>query len=977
MKRLRYYLHCCSLYVAALSLLSTNPLFAEETQRLYLSGHGPEDAVQWDFYCSGGQHSGRWSKIAVPSCWELQGFGDYTYGRWYLQKGARPSDETGHYKTTFTLPGSFREHEVRLVFEGVMTDARVLINGQQVGEEHQGGFTRFDYTVTPFLRTGRNQLEVFVAKESANPSVNEAERKADWWLFGGIYRPVYLEAVPYSHIEDLCIDARADGHLRAEVGCDYLPADCHLEVSVCEAPNLMNGGEASTEVLASARLDDDCLDESNYYYVDLVVPSVGLWDPEHPHLYYADFALITEGGEVIHTVRERIGFRTVEFRRHDGLYLNGTRLIVKGTNRHCFYPVTGRTLSRRQSIDDALLIREMNMNAVRCHYPSDTHFLDACDSLGLLYLCELPGWQTAYDDSTAQRILPEVVLRDRNHPCVFLWSNGNEGGWNRSIDHHFADYDRLQQRHVIHPWGDWDGIDTHHYPPYQMGMARFNQGHNVFMPTEFLHGLYDRGQGAGLDDYWQKWTSSRLFAGGFLWCMVDEAVRRTDRGNILDTDGRNAPDGIVGAYREREASFYAVREVWSPIQLSELPALLDERYRCLVTNRYLFTNLRDCRLRYQYYAIDSCPTEQPTEKIPESKVLLDGTIALPDLQPGESAYIDIPDSLFRKEYLDRLPQDVSSPFALRLSAIDPMDNEVCTWSVPLRFEGNAPLSGWPGLHPTPAVSETADSYVLVNDSCTVTFDKATGYLRSIERNGKGLTSLTNGPRPVGIYAELTTADLRTTDTEATLVCHYRGGIDSIVWRLAEGDRLCMDAYMLSRDRNGWQGTYVREDQPNLLGLTFDLNEADVAGMSWVGRGPYRVWKNRVKGQQYGLHYKAYNDTRTGVYEGTESVLYPEFKGYHAEVSEACVYQNRGNTLDLNIGTPGLYLQMLTPREPDTMTKEKTMEPFPEGNLSLLYEIPAIRSYKPIEQLGPNSQPAVIRVHNGDDGLEMHLMLRFK
>ena len=117
------------------------------------------------------------------------------------------------------------------------------------------------------------------------------------------------------------------------------------------------------------------------------------------------------------------------------------------------------------SRQDALLIKEMNMNAVRSHYPPDEHFLDMCDSLGLVYIDELSGWHGRYDTETGARLIREMVERDVNHPSVILWSNGNEGGWNTDNDSLFCKYDKFQRRHVIHPWADFDGLDTHHYPP--------------------------------------------------------------------------------------------------------------------------------------------------------------------------------------------------------------------------------------------------------------------------------------------------------------------------------------------------------------------------------------------------------------------------------------------------------------------------------------------------------------------------------
>ncbi len=120
------------------------------------------------------------------------------------------------------------------------------------------------------------------------------------------------------------------------------------------------------------------------------------------------------------------------------------------------------------------------MNAVRSHYPPDKHFLEICDSLGIFYLNELAGWQNSYDTETGLKLLSEMINRDVNHPCIFMWSNGNEGGWNKNIDAHFADYDP-QKRHVIHPWADFNGLDTHHYPAYQTGPYRLANGYIMYL----------------------------------------------------------------------------------------------------------------------------------------------------------------------------------------------------------------------------------------------------------------------------------------------------------------------------------------------------------------------------------------------------------------------------------------------------------------------------------------------------------------
>ncbi len=602
-------------------------------------------------------NSGKWSTIEVPSQWELQGFGEYTFGRFYLVKGKEPSKETGLYRYTFDVPAAWKEKEVSIVFEGVMTDTEVKINNLPAGETHQGGFYRFSYPISDKLvYGGKNELEVMVRKESANASVNAAERRADWWLFGGIYRPVYLKAVPKTHIERIAVNAKADGNLAIRLHLKNLPKGYSVATTLMPVGSTQSIGR-QTQTLQHAEVQT----------LHTSWQGIRTWDCENPNLYTLKLDLVDERENIVHTHEERIGFRTIEFRPKDGLYVNDIKVILKGTNRHSFHPEGGRTVNRETDLQDALLIKEMNMNAVRSHYPPDKGFLDICDSLGIFYLNELAGWQNSYDTRVGEKLLAEMIAREVNHPCIFMWSNGNEGGWNKELDDLFALHDP-QKRHVIHPWADFNGLDTHHYPAYQTGTYRLANGYNVFMPTEFNHGLYDRGHGAGLEDFWDNFTSNPLFAGGFLWAYVDEAVKRTDKGGILDSDGPNGPDGIVGPYREKEASFYTVREVWAPIRFQKLFITPSFKGNFLVTNTYLFTNLKECSMKYRLYQAGSPWKENRQELIWEGEVIL------PALAPGESgtARMELPEDFFEADILE-------------LEAYDKYGKSICNWTWPVKY----------------------------------------------------------------------------------------------------------------------------------------------------------------------------------------------------------------------------------------------------------------------------------------------------
>ncbi|HEY8462052.1 MAG TPA: sugar-binding domain-containing protein [Blastocatellia bacterium] len=204
--------------IFAIALFSPNA-FGQTTQTQYLSGAGNDDTVEWEFMVTGGRKSGQWARIAVPSNWEMQGFGAYRYHDDWSNDPA--PDNVGYYRHRFTVPRAWQGKKVDIIFGGSMTDTEVKINGSLAGPAHQGGFYQFRYDITDLLRYDReNLLEVKVAKYSSNTSVNRAERKGDYWLFGGIFRPVWLEAFPPQRIERAAIDARHTGEFSIDIFLD-------------------------------------------------------------------------------------------------------------------------------------------------------------------------------------------------------------------------------------------------------------------------------------------------------------------------------------------------------------------------------------------------------------------------------------------------------------------------------------------------------------------------------------------------------------------------------------------------------------------------------------------------------------------------------------------------------------------------------------------------------------------------------------
>lgn len=919
---------------------------APTTQKLYLSGTGSDDTKTWEFFCSKGRNSGRWTNIEVPSQWELQGFGAYTYGRFYLDKDATPSDECGFYRYKFHTPASWKGMNVEIVFEGSMTDTQVKVNGKSVGEIHQGGFTEFSYNISDKLKYGsdNNLLEVKVSKESANSSVNSAERRADWWLFGGIYRPVYLKASPKTHIKQVAVDAQNDGNLITTIYTSKLKEPTNIEVTLISLPNQNVIGKQISTIIG-----DSAVFTTKW-------PDIKPWDCEHPNLYEVIYTLYDSKKNPIHEYSEKIGFRTIEFREKDGIYLNGTKLLIKGVNRHCFYPETGRTLNKAISLQDAQLIRQMNMNAVRSHYAPDRHFLEICDSIGLLYLDEFPGWHGKYDTPTGMKLLHEHISRDVNHPCIFLWSNGNEGGWNKELDSMFSKFDP-QKRHVIHPWADFNGIDTHHYPAYQTGPGKLANGWKVFMPTEFLHSRYDKGAGAGLEDYWSNYRRNPMFAGGFIWALLDEAIVRTDRNGQLDSDGSNGCDGILGPYREKEGSFYTIRDIWAPIQFAPLNITSSFDGKLLVTNEYLFTNFKECSMKYRTYHVSS-PSKGGVKTL-----LNEGIVTLPPIAPGETG---------RASFV--LPENFADSDILELEMFNTKGESVLTRTWPIKFAADyyntQSDNQFQAQHPT--VKSYENKVMLSSESTKIVFDRSTGMIEKIDADGK-IIPLSDGPVAIGFKTSVKSTTTRINENAAVFAVKYNGGIDSIVWSLDKNGILAMNAVILNKPDNKKDGQPVFDEKITNLGLSFSYPEQNVEGMKWLGNGPYRVWKNRLRGANFGCWQKAYNNTITG--HSFESLIYPEFKGYHGSLYWAMLEGKETNLIVSSL-TDGLYFRVFTPQEADGIAEEDKMEKFPHGDISFLIDINAMRSFKPISEHGPQSQPTSVRIKNGDEGITINLRFQF-
>jgi len=513
-----------------------------------------------------------------------------------------------------------------------------------------------------------------------------------------------------------------------------------------------------------------------------------------------------------------------------------------------------------------------------------------------------------------------MIQRDVNHPSILFWDNGNEGGWNTNVDDEFARWDP-QKREVLHPWEKFRLVNTDHYEKFD-SHTRLSNGPDIYMPTEFLHGLYDGGMGAGLWDYWELIRKSRVGGGGFLWALLDECVRRTDQGNKLDCAGNRAPDGIVGPYREREGSVSTVREIWSPVVVHGEPGALT------LENRYDFTNLNRCKFAW---VLAKFPN--PTDGRSGHTMIASRDLPAPDIAPHKSGPLKL-----------NLPPISKQADVFYLTVRDPTGNNVMTWSwelphqQPIASVTNIPLR----------VQEASDQVTVQNGDVALSINKQTATLNRVVEKGREMP-ITGGPlmiayrrndrkyESVAKAGQVTNIRSHVENTSVVIEADFDGTLRKVRWRIsADG---------LSRLTAQLDYEYSFDGVVDILGVQFLSAPEQIRSLRWLGMGPYRVWQNRLKGTMLEVFENEYNDSTPG-----ERWNYPEFKGYFRDLHWAR-FETSAGPLTISTSEPRPYLGLFKPKD-----GVNGLLDFPDVGIAILEVIPAMRNkFHTTDEIGPQSK----------------------
>ena len=494
--------------------------------------------------------------IAVPSNWQLQGYDKPIYTNvkypFPVDPPRVPADNpTGCYSKAFYVPdGWLASGRTRVIFNGVNSAFYLVCNGQFVGYSQDSRLPA-EFDLTDFLQRGDNRIAVIVLRWSDGSYLEDQDM---WWL-SGIFRSVELLHKPDLHISDFkvsptrCLEQEALVNIQVEIeGADRVASASSCRVQA----RLYLDDKLVAEQLTGARSNEDH-DPCSKLAIELPIEAPKLWSHEVPNLYRLTLTLLDEDGNEIESEACNVGLREVEIR--DGLLrLNGKQLLIRGVNKHEHDPATGHAESLERVEQQLKLIKQNNFNAVRCsHYPHQPGFYDLCDRLGLLVvdeaniethgmrpmnaLAEDADWEAAFV-SRGER----MVLRDKNHPCIIIWSLGNEAGYGAAQDSMYAAVRKLDASRPIQyePGGSntpvtdiicpmyarvdediWYPGATQAVPSIMSWIQRPEENRPVIL-CEYAHAM---GNSLGnFKDYWDAFRAEPRLQGGFIWDWVDQGL---------------------------------------------------------------------------------------------------------------------------------------------------------------------------------------------------------------------------------------------------------------------------------------------------------------------------------------------------------------------------------------------------------------------------------------------------------------------
>ncbi|WP_281297528.1 glycoside hydrolase family 2 TIM barrel-domain containing protein [Flavobacterium limnophilum] len=880
----------------------------------------PKDFFKTDF------NTTNWKEITVPSNWELQGYGIpiYTNVTYPFVKNPpfidHADNPVGSYLRTFELPENWNGRRVYLHFEAGTSAMYIWVNGEKVGySENTKSPTEFD--ITKYVKAGKNQVAVEVYRWSDGSYLEDQ----DFWRLSGIDRDVYLYSTENVRIADFFarpdLDASyKNGSLSVDVKIKNLNTvsknNQTVEAKLVDA----TGKEIFTKILKislGANADQSVSFKQN-------VSSPKLWSNETPYLYTLLLKLEDENGKFVETVSTQIGFRKVEL-KNGQLLVNGIRIMVHGVNIHEHNPKTGHYQDVETMMKDIKVMKQLNINAVRCsHYPNNLMWVKLCNKYGLFLVDEAnieahgmgAELQGGFDKSKHPAYLPEweaahmdriysLVERDKNQPSVILWSLGNECGngpvfkeaykWIKNRDNsrlvQFEQAGEEENTDVVCPM--YPGIN------YMKDYAKRKDVKRPFIMCEYSHAM---GNSSGnFQAYWDIIHSSPNMQGGFIWDWVDQGFEMTDEvgrkywsyggdmGSQNYTNDENfCHNGLVWPDRTPHPGAFEVKKVYQDILFSALDL---KKGLIQVENGFGYTNLDKYLFKY--------------EVLKNGLIVKSGTINL-SLAPQSKKQVQIG--------LPKISAEKGVEYLLNIFAYTKEGNEV----LPQNFEvareqfsiGESSYfvkSSDSGAKPT--VNETKDAITLVAAGVEVKISKRSGLMQQYKAKGESYFNLMPVPNfwraptdnDFGNRMHLTSNVWRT-------VGRYNTSLTSITVKEESGKTAVVATLYLKDVASTYTITYTMGSDGSLtllnsfkagenplsemprFGMLFSLKK-DLDNFSYYGRGPWENYQDRNTSSLKGIYQSKVED---------QYVPYsrPQENGYKTDVRWLTLTNSQGNGIEI-------------------------------------------------------------------------------
>lgn len=861
-----------------------------------------------------GYDSSGWEKTEVPSVWQLKGYGKPYYlafaypptlstKKREIPKIDRSKNEKGLYRRTFELPESFSDRRIYIHFGAVKSAFHLYVNGKEAGYS-QGSMTPAEFDITEFVVPGENCVAAEVVRYSDGTYLEDQ----DMWFFSGIYREVYVYAEAKLYLRDIYARSFPDASftdwtLKIDVyveNTSHEDRNVDIEVLLCSYESFEVKDSFSCGFDAAAEIE-------GVFFIENEIESPEKWSAEEPNLYRLVIMLKNPDGSIIEAKTIHFGFKSVEI-WNEQILINGKPLMICGVNRHDFDPDSGWAVPRERYHQDLALIKRANINAIRTsHYPNDAQLYELCDIYGLYVMDEadvethavrrknVPGNNSLWTQAVIDRA-ERMVLRDRNHPCVFMWSLGNEAGYGENFAKMKERVRFLDPSRPVHYEGDWDlslsDVVSRMYPDFEL-LHRL--GHHEEVKISFLDELLNRFTVTGdkkplkpeqyrgkpvllceyahamenslgnFQEYMDVFEQYSNMAGGFIWDFVDQSIRRkTQDGREFWLYGGDfgeevshryfCANGIVSADRTPHPSYYEVRKVYQRIRVKpvDLPNGIIS-----VENRYSFKDLSEFTPAFSL--------------IENGRAVQQRTMEPVSLVAGESCKIklDLSGACFKP----------NAEYHLNMFFLTSRDTLWCEKGYPLAFEQFEMRPGTLTIEPDrseePAVSESADTIAVRGNGFSVLISKKSGAICSINYGGGNLL---RSPLKPNYWRAYTDNDLG--------YANFRPEFESILaapvkrWRRATEKRrvrsvrleseaglakitvrqavpYCRgDAVTVFRvDGSGSvfirHELYPQKDMPR-IGFTMALaRELDC--FTWFGRGPHENYCDRKTGAPVGIY----------------------------------------------------------------------------------------------------------------------------